>query len=728
MAGALLHRTAGSQECRTALCEARAIVRLIAALILAALIAVAPGKTAAEERAVEPMPPKAVELINLLQDPDVRRWLEKQQPSGAPADRPDLTQTQSTLSNILDARMMIIRGHVVGLLDAIPTLPDELRRVALAIAADLRNWSIGRIALQLLAVLAVAAGFEWLFRRATAAGGRRLSAAPIETTRDRLSIMASRMALALGSVATFALAGGGVFLLFTWPPVVREIVVEYLVAVVLLRFAVAAIDTLLCTGEAPTGDAAALRVLPLGDRQARFWSSRQATFIAWFALGFCTVDLLGSLGLPAPHRRLIAYLLGVGLVAIALEIVWRRPQSTGSGLEPRGHVARWSLSAYVLLLWISWLSFALNLFWVALIGGALLLILRVLHRAIPHVMRPASAEHADPSQSTMVAVCLERGLRAALLIGAVVLLAQKWQMDLSALTSGDTHITRLARGLIGAVVIALLANFAWDLVKTAIDRKLTQSPAPRDTPEARRSARLRTLLPILRTVTLITLVAIAAMMALASLGIEIGPLIAGAGVVGLAIGFGAQTLVRDVISGMFYLLDDAFRVGEYIESGNYKGTVESFSLRTVKLRHHRGPLYTVPFGVLGAVKNMSRDWVIDKLMVSIDYGADLDKAKKLIKEIGKELCADPEFAPSIIEPLKMQGIEQFADYGIQIRMKMTTRPGEQFSIRRRAYRMIKSAFDANGIKFSVPTVHVAGDGQPSSAAAARRVLEPVPGA
>ena len=137
----------------------------------------------------------------------------------------------------------------------------------------------------------------------------------------------------------------------------------------------------------------------------------------------------------------------------------------------------------------------------------------------------------------------------------------------------------------------------------------------------------------------IVLVVMAVLMALSALGVEIGPLIAGAGVVGVAIGFGAQTLVKDIISGMFYLLDDAFRVGEYIQSGSYKGTVECFSLRSVKLRHHRGPLYTVPFGELGAVQNMSRDWVIDKLTVGVTYDTDLDKAKKLIKQIGKELAA-----------------------------------------------------------------------------------------
>ena len=133
------------------------------------------------------------------------------------------------------------------------------------------------------------------------------------------------------------------------------------------------------------------------------------------------------------------------------------------------------------------------------------------------------------------------------------------------------------------------------------------------------------------------------LMVLSSLGIEIGPLIAGAGVVGVAIGFGAQTLVKDVIAGIFYLLDDAFRVGEYIQSGTYKGTVESFSLRSVKLRHHRGYLFTVPFGELGAVQNMSRDWVIDKFSINVDYQTDIEKARKIIKKIGQQFADDPEY-------------------------------------------------------------------------------------
>jgi len=178
-----------------------------------------------------------------------------------------------------------------------------------------------------------------------------------------------------------------------------------------------------------------------------------------------------------------------------------------------------------------------------------------------------------------------------------------------------------------------------------------------------------------------------------------------------------------VIAGMFYLMDDVFRVGEYIQAGNYKGTVESFSIRSVRLRHHRGPVYTVPFSLLGAVQNQSRDWVIDKIAIGITYDSDLALAKKLIKQIGLDLAKDPEYAPLILEPLKMQGVDNLGDFAVQIRAKMMTLPGEQFVIRRQAYAMIKKAFDENGIKFAFPTVQVASESEPATAAVAQRGLE-----
>ena len=231
------------------------------------------------------------------------------------------------------------------------------------------------------------------------------------------------------------------------------------------------------------------------------------------------------------------------------------------------------------------------------------------------------------------------------------------------------------------------------------------------------------MLPIFRNILFAVIIAVAVLMALSAMGVQIAPLVAGAGIIGIAIGFGAQTFARDIIAGMFYLLDDAFRVGEYIQAGRYKGTVEGFSIRSVRLRHHRGPVFTVPFNLLGAVENMSRDWVIDKIAVGVTYDSDLEKARKLIKQIGLELQQDPEFAPLILEPLKMQGVDELGDYAVTIRAKMMTVPGEQFVIRRKAYAMIKKAFDENGIKFAFPTVQVAGESEPSTAAVAQRALE-----
>jgi small-conductance mechanosensitive channel len=364
-------------------------------------------------------------------------------------------------------------------------------------------------------------------------------------------------------------------------------------------------------------------------------------------------------------------------------------------------------------------------FWLLLVVIALPIANAVTRRAVDHLLRPPGAARVEAGVPDIATVAIERGVRALLLIAAVAVLAWGWGVPWTALAGQDAAGSVILHGVLSAVVILLVADLLWQMAKAAIDGKLAASvdAGLPSTDEARRRARLRTLLPIFRHVLFFLLVTIAAMMILAGMGVQIMPLLAGAGVVGVAIGFGAQTLVRDVIAGMFYLLDDAFRVGEYIQSGNYKGTVEGFSLRSIKLRHHRGPLYTVPFGILGAIQNQSRDWVIDKITIGVTYDSDIDLAKKLIKQIGLDLAKEPEFAPLIIEPLKMQGVDALGDYAVQLRAKMMTLPGEQFVIRRQAYARIKKAFDANGIKFAFPTVQVAGgESEAETAAIAQEAL------
>jgi small-conductance mechanosensitive channel len=365
-------------------------------------------------------------------------------------------------------------------------------------------------------------------------------------------------------------------------------------------------------------------------------------------------------------------------------------------------------------------------FWLVAVAATLPAAVSVVKRSVDHILTPPGAPEAKGPRSVLAAA-LERGTRAFLIIGAIWLLAWGWGIDLDTLTATDTAVTRLLRGLFNGILILLVADFAWHVVRTIIDQRIhVSSPVEggADPNEASRRSRMRTLLPILRNILFIVFLVMAVLMALSAMGVQIAPLIAGAGVVGVAVGFGAQTLVKDVISGIFYLLDDAFRVGEYIISGTYKGTVESFSLRSIKLRHHRGYLYTVPFGSLGAVQNMSRDWVIDKMTLGVTYDTDLDKVKRIIKRIGKELLADSDLAPHIIDTLKMQGVEEYGEYAIKIRLKLTTKPGEQFVIRRRAYALIQKAFAENGIAFAFPTVQVAG-GKAEDAAAAQTTLTAV---
>ncbi|MGD9510139.1 MAG: mechanosensitive ion channel family protein, partial [Geminicoccaceae bacterium] len=387
------------------------------------------------------------------------------------------------------------------------------------------------------------------------------------------------------------------------------------------------------------------------------------------------------------------------------------------------------------LIWFTWVIGARLSMWALIVAAGMALLVRATHRAVLHLFRVESSDGgaASPVPATASAVIVDRGLRALVILGGLWLLSWGWGLDMVEIAGRDTPTTRLLIGALHAIVILLVADLIWQLVRQAIDRQLQRAgPAsghgeahgPAASPEElRRRGRIRTLLPILRIVLLAVIVVMAVLMALSALGVQVGPLIAGAGVVGVAIGFGSQTLVKDIISGMFYLMDDAFRVGEYIVSGNYRGTVEGFSLRSIRLRHHRGPVYTVPFGMLGAVQNLSRDWVIDKITVGVTYDTDLDLVKKVVKQVSKEIMADPALASGILEPLKSQGVAAMGDFAIQVRMKFMARPGEQFVVRRQVYDKIKKAFDANGIKFAFPTVTV--DRGDSETAAAVTAFPPV---
>ncbi|MBC00682.1 MAG: mechanosensitive ion channel protein [Rhodobacteraceae bacterium] len=294
---------------------------------------------------------------------------------------------------------------------------------------------------------------------------------------------------------------------------------------------------------------------------------------------------------------------------------------------------------------------------------------------------------------------LEHGAAIISLVAAAAFLLRTWGIPL-----GDDSFFLANLFEIGLIVF--LGYMAYEAVAIAIDRQIMREGGGADKKDddhevgGAGESRLATLLPIFRNFLLITIVVIAGMVALSHLGVNIAPLFAGAGVVGLAVGFGSQTLIRDIFSGAFFLVDDAFRKGEYIDIGSVKGTVEKISIRSMQLRHHNGPLNTVPFGEIRFVKNFSRDWAVMKLAFRVTYDTDVEKMRKLIKKFGQELLEHPEYGPKFLQPVKSQGVTALEDSAMIVRVKFMTRPGDQFELRKVVYAGIRDLCEREGIHFA----------------------------
>ncbi|APO76177.1 mechanosensitive ion channel MscS protein [Rhizobium etli 8C-3] len=683
---------------------------LLSLLILTALCGATLGQTPAPAAdPAAPPPDKVRQIMELMQAPEVQKWMSAKTniPSAPAVAAPE--EQMSALSGLLGH----VRRHVEMVSQAPMALPDEVESASDIVDREVEPIGVGRILVQTLALFLAGPLAELLFR-AVAPRARMKRVDPEEPA--GLYQAGVNLFFRLVPAIVFMIATLVALLVFKWPPVSQSMAIAVTIALVAARFVVSLGRLLVALVALPRADGE-----PAVSRaEALFWFRRSAIFVIYFAFGWAVVQVLAPLGFSSASRYFVAYVLGIGLFLIATEAVWSRPADGAR----RSTTTSWALTLYFMLLWVLWVAGFTGLLWLgiyALILPKMLAIATICVRALHQ------AEAGFLAKRSMAAVLLDRGVRAVIIALAAVWLGRMIGVGADTMAAGETMVDRIARGIIGGVVILLAADLIWHLVKTFINSKLANTSladGATDEEKAKR-ARLQTLLPIFRNVLAVVIAVIAILMVLAGLNIQIAPLIAGAGVVGVAVGFGAQAIVKDVISGMFYLWDDAFRVGEYIESGSHKGVVESFSLRSVKLRHHRGPLTTVPFGELGAVKNLNRDWTIDKISLNVTYDTDLVKAKKVIKQIGQQLLENPEFGPHIIETLKMKGVEQFGEFAIEIRLAMMTKPGEQFVIRRNALAMIRNAFKENGIEFAVPTVQVSGEGREveARAAAARHVTK-----
>lgn len=328
------------------------------------------------------------------------------------------------------------------------------------------------------------------------------------------------------------------------------------------------------------------------------------------------------------------------------------------------------------------------------------------------------------------------GLVAATTCGMIVwvlglwFMARLWQFFLLEIFS-PAQVAAL-EGPIAVIAVLLVGWMVWSFLEALFQaympqtRAVTGPDAEDESAEQQVQSRFGTILPLVRAVVLAGIAGITALIALSRLGVDIAPLLAGFGIIGLAISFGSQALVRDIVSGIFFIADDAFRVGEYIDTGRLKGTVERITLRSVQLRHQSGLVHTIPFGQIASVTNSSREWATVKFNIRLDRDTDIEKARKIIKRVGLAMQEEAEFAPHLILPLKMQGVAEIDDTAIIVRLKFTSKPDKSSWLQREGLKRVYAALRDAGVIFASNAVTVRGSDATGGAAASVGGTAPVP--
>jgi len=612
--------------------------------------------------------------------------------------------------------------------------------------------TVTNVILSVAAVLAGGLLIQWLFVLYTAAARRRITSSVPSGWIAKIGSLASRALLDFTAIVILIIAAVILFFLFLdRTEGQRVLLAAYLGGLVFFQVAYLILRFFLAP-RAPS-----LRFLPFSDKTAlylHYWLMA-LTFVICF--GNVTNGVIGLAGATELTRLKSGTL--VGLIAAGM-IIWMilQKRKAVAAVFSQG-LPESSLRYRLAQKWHHFAVFAVLLLLVASIGARILgtasnqailtLLMVVLYFLMDWILRlmleaafgiveqpkeqlvPAEATSDDPQDEGETEAApapageaskdksahlgrldLERmkgPLRSALRLALAVLLFL-WVLDIWNI---DLPIGEAVIGsVIKILVVVLICYVAWGLINAAIMRRMREEmPGAEEDDEKEEGgaggSRIATLLLLLRKFMLVVIIVMATLIVLSALGVNIGPLIAGAGVFGLAIGFGAQTLVKDIISGVFFLMDDAFRVGDYLEVSGTKGTVEHISLRSIRLRNPRGQVYFIPFGDMKLVTNLSRDYVIMKLDFRVRYDADVEKIRKVIKKkVYNKIMEDPELGPKLLEPIKSQGVREMDDSAMIMRVKYKTKPGDQFAIRREVYRLMQEAFKEAGIEFAHRNVTV----------------------
>ncbi|WP_405231077.1 mechanosensitive ion channel family protein [Lentisalinibacter salinarum] len=294
---------------------------------------------------------------------------------------------------------------------------------------------------------------------------------------------------------------------------------------------------------------------------------------------------------------------------------------------------------------------------------------------------------------------LTRLLTLIIGVAAVILIAETWGAGIGGLLATDIG-SRLAETSVAIGLILIVTAVLWNAADLVIQRLLRV--ATRSLDRERSARRLDTLVPLLRSVLQATIGVLAALLLLSELGVNIGPLLAGAGILGLAIGFGAQTLVKDLITGVTILLEDGATVGDVVEVAGHAGVVEEMRIRVIQLRDLAGNVHLVPYSDVTTIKNFTKEFSYYLFEIGVAYREDTDEVCDVLRELSDEMQQDEKYGPDIMEPLEILGVDQFADSAVIIKARMKTKPIRQWAIGREFNRRMKKRFDERNIEIPFP--------------------------
>lgn len=658
-------------------------------------------------------------LLSRLSDEQVREILVGQLDRSARAET--VQRDGSLMVGGIQAEAHVIRENLGKLLARIGDLPSALTLVYKNFTEGRSPWHVFYVLTGMTVMFTVGYIAERLFRRWTQPARRRFEQATPQQLGGKLGYLGLRIVLDLVAVGVFAVMTIATFFIFYQGHEPSRLMVTTYVSVVLIVRLASVVSTFLIAPGAPH-----VRMVPFDDADARYYHRCVIWFVGFVSFGILTGSFLSLLGLADDLHLLLTMFAALASTVMLCVMIWHGRNGIAAlirGGVAEGRVTRqvkeflaetWHLLAIAYVVGVIGLTFVRRIAGedtsagVAL--GSIMIVLAVvlLDAAIGRLMndfvRARQAANADAAGGANYIPAVRRGVRIMLVLVGVVVFAGLWGLNLFSMADQSLGAT-MTRTILDVGITVLIAYVGWQIAKTAIDKHLAAEDGEAEVERGAEgggtgASRVRTLLPLLRRFLQILISVMVSMIVLSSLGVDIGPLIAGAGIFGLAIGFGAQTLVRDIVSGVFFLLDDAFRVGEYVDIGDVKGTVEKITVRSLVLRHHLGPLHTVPFGEIKYLSNYSRDWVIMKLQFRVTYDTDINRVKKIFKKIGADLLQDEVLGPGFIEPFKSQGVKAMEDSAIIVRGKFMAKPGEQFMIRKEIYRRVQEGFKEAGIEFA----------------------------